>query len=273
MRTLSCLALLLQFSFATMSAPAFAQAAIASPDPTQPRFEVASIRHTPSGPTIVNAIRTFPGGRILAKGSTVEFLLMEAFNLQEFQITNVPAWAKETRFDIQAKPSDAIAAKYKSVPSPKDSPTDEQRRMLQSLLIERFHLITHLAKTTGPIFVLTKNGHSLRFEPSKDPAAFHWAGGMGGGLPDGDGIRGVNISMPEFATRLSSWMKRPVEDHTGLTGSYDFEAKYGDEDSPTEDDITTSIFTSLKSLGLELKQGTGAVRQLVVDQVSAPTEN
>ncbi len=252
---------------------AFAQSTTSSQVASQPEFEVASIRHTPAGPTLVDAIRTYPGGRIVAKGATVEFLLTEAFNVQDFQIVGAPAWTKETRFDIQAKPPDSIAARYKTVPSPKDPPSDEQRRMLQNLLIERFQLRTHIAQGTGPVFILARTGRPLHLQPPKDPNAFHWAGGIGGGLPDGDGISGINISMPESSARLSDWLERPVEDHTGLSGTFDFLAKYGEEDAPSNDDIAASIFTSLKSIGLDLKNSTGSVNHLVIDHVSPPSEN
>jgi uncharacterized protein (TIGR03435 family) len=252
---------------------ALAQSKVMAQAASQPQFEVVSIKPTPPGPTLVNALRTYPGGRILAKGSTVEYLLEEAFSVQDFQLIGVPTWTKEMRFDIQAKPSDAVAAKYKDVPSPKSPPSDEQRRMLQSLLIERFQLRTHIAQGTGTVFLLTKSGRPLRLQPPKDRNAFHWAGGIGGSLPDGDGIRGTNISMPELSVRLSEWMKRPVKDRTGLSGTFDFVAKYGEEDAPSEDDITSSIFTSLKSIGLDLKKSTGSVNQLVIDHVTPPSEN
>lgn len=240
---------------------------------SQPEFEVVSIRPTPPGPTLIDALRTYPGGRLTVKGATVEDLLMEAFSVQDFQIIGAPAWTKQTRFDIQAKPPDSIAARYKDVPSPKSPPSDEQRRMLQNLLIERFQLRTHIAHGTGPVFLLTKSGRSLRLQPPKDPNAFHWVGGVEDGLPDGDGIRGANISMPELSARLSDWLEHPVEDHTGLSGTFDFLAKYGEEDAPSEDDITSSIFTSLKSIGLDLKKSTGSVNQLVIDHVIPPSEN
>jgi uncharacterized protein (TIGR03435 family) len=250
-----------------------AQAQAIAQAESQPAFEVISIRPTPPGPTLIDALRTYPGGRIVAKGATVEHLLTEAFGVQDFQIVGEPAWAKETRFDIQAKPSDAIAAKYQDVPSPKSPPSDEQRRMLQNLLIERFQMRTHSAHGTGLVFLLTKSGRPLRLQPPKDPNAFHWAGGLAGGLPGGDGISGINISMPELSARISDWLERPVEDHTGLSGTFDFVAKYGEEDAPSKDDITSSIFTSLKSIGLDLKKSTGSVNQLVIDHVAPPSEN
>jgi uncharacterized protein (TIGR03435 family) len=241
-------------------------------DSKLPQFDVASIRPTESN--ILNALLTYPGGRVEARGATLEYLLMEAFSVQPFQISGGPSWIRETRFDIEAKPPESIAKKYDAVVSnPKFSPSDEQRKMLQRLLMERFQLKIHFAETTGFVYVLTTNGRPLRLQAAKDPNAFHWAGSISGGMPDGDGLRGINISMPELSARLSDALERPVEDHTGLKGNFDFEAANGDEEASSTEELESSIFTALKSVGLELKKGTGPVPQLVVDEVSRPSEN
>jgi uncharacterized protein (TIGR03435 family) len=236
-----------------------------------PEFEVASIK--PSNSNIINALFTYPGGRVVAKGATLQYLLIEAFSVEPHQIIGGPSWMNETRFDIEAKPPESIAMKYKAVPSPKFPPSDEQRKMLQNLLIQRFQLRTHFVQSTGLIYVLTTTGRTLRLQAPKDPNEYHWAGGIGGGAPDGDGLRGINISMPELSKRLEEWLKRPVQDHTGLTGSFDFISKLGDEDVSSETDIDSSIFSALKMVGLELKKSTGEARQLVVDSVSPLSEN
>jgi uncharacterized protein (TIGR03435 family) len=242
-----------------------------APGANLPEFEVASIK--PSNSNIINALFTYPGGRVVAKGATLQYLLTEAFFLEDHQIIGGPSWIKEIRFDIEAKPSESIAMKYKAVPNPRFPPCDEQRKMLQNLLIQRFQLRTHFVLSTGLVYVLTTTGRTLRLQTPKDPNEFHWAGGVGGGLPDGDGLEGTNISMPELSERLGGWLKRPVQDHTGLTGLYDFVAKLGDEEVSSDTDIDSSIFTALKLVGLELKKSTGEARQLVVDSVSPLSEN
>jgi uncharacterized protein (TIGR03435 family) len=71
----------------------------------------------------------------------------------------------------------------------------------------------------------------------KDKKAFPWAGGITGGW-FGGGIRGENISMPQMATRLSRFLKRPVLDQTGVRGSFDFEYPVGGDDN---DDDNSSL--------------------------------
>jgi uncharacterized protein (TIGR03435 family) len=144
--------LLLDTALQGASPGAFAQSKASSQNLTLPEFEVASVRHTPTSSRIINALLTYPGGRVEAKGATLEYLLMEAFDVQPFQITGAPAWAKETQFDIEAKPPDSLAAKYKTSSGPKTPPSEKQRKMLQNLLIERFQLQTHIAHGTGPVF-------------------------------------------------------------------------------------------------------------------------
>jgi uncharacterized protein (TIGR03435 family) len=145
--------------------------------------------------------------------------------------------------------------------------------MLQSLLIDRFHLRFHWEAKEGRVYVLTLDPKKSKLQPPQSTQAFSWAGGIGEGLPDGDGLRGINISMRELAERIGSWLHAPVEDETGLSGTYDFEARVGDSDSQSSADITSSVFTSLKNLGFSLKPGKGQVKTLIVDHVEPPSEN
>jgi len=62
-----------------------------------PRFEVASIRPSASGRGELNGFYTYPGGRIAAKGCTIRYLLMLAFDVQDFQVDGGPPWADLVR--------------------------------------------------------------------------------------------------------------------------------------------------------------------------------
>ncbi len=83
----------------------------------------------------------------------------------------------------------------------------------------------------------------------------------------------MNISMPELTYRMSSWLERPVIDRTGLQGSFDFEVQDGDQDSNSSIELATSILTSLKGLGLDLKAAKGPVETIVIDNVERPSAN
>jgi uncharacterized protein (TIGR03435 family) len=145
--------------------------------------------------------------------------------------------------------------------------------MLESLLIDRFHLKFHRGSNNGLVFLLSKSDKPLKMQPTQQPNGFPWAGGIGGGLPDGAGLRGVNISMPQLAVRLGSWLHHPVSDQTGLQGAFDFEFQSGDQDAPTGDDIVSSVVTSLNHLGLHLTRSTGPVQAIVIESAEKPGEN
>lgn len=242
----------------------------------RPEFEVASVR--PSGPDqhVINALFTYPGGRVAGYGCRLQFLIMMAYNVEHFQISGGPAWTDAMSgdsFDIQAKPPESsLSAQWKTV-SPKLPPGEEERRMLQSLLADRFQLQVHRGEGQGPVYFLTRGGSRLKLSTPKDKNEYSWAGGVGGGLPDGEGLRGTNISMPELATRLSGWLRRPVIDKTGLQGSFDFETSAGEDDAHSSADTYSSILTSIKEIGLNLEPGKGPVETIVIDHAERPSSN
>jgi uncharacterized protein (TIGR03435 family) len=240
--------------------------------PLQQQFEVASIR--PSGGNHVNGFRIHPGGRIVATGCRLQYLIMLAFNLQYYQVVGGPKWVDwsgDVGFDIQAiAPADSQPTAPESTNNP-DTPNEEMRQMLQSLLIDRFHLKYHRVTKDGPVFLLVKGNKNPKLQAPKDAKAGAWAGAIGGGYPTPEGLQGINISMTQFAARLSDWMKRPVLDQTGIQGSYDFEYNTGISDSDAE--TIPSILLSIKALGLNLKPSKGPVETLVIDHVEMPTQN
>jgi uncharacterized protein (TIGR03435 family) len=176
-------------------------------------------------------------------------------------------------FDIQAKPPDSSLSSQWKTSSPKIYPGPEEREMLQSLLADRFRLAVHREIKEGPIYILGRGSSDLKLTPSKDENVFPWAGGIGGGLPGGDGIRRMNISMPQLTARLSSWLGRPVTDETGIKGSFDFEFHSGEDDPNSSTDTIDSILRSVKGIGLNLKSSRGPVETIVIDHVEQPSPN
>src|SRR5262249_14885077 len=96
------------------------------------------------------------------------------------------------------------------------------------------------------------------------------AGGLictGGTIPGH--ITGGALSMNALANSLGRFVRRVVENRTGLTGGFDFELTWTPEQSPNEatgapelkiDPNGPSIFTALQEqLGLKLEAGKGPV--------------
>ena len=235
-----------------------------------PAFEVASIRPPDPSRGEVNGFYTYPGGRIVASGCTLQYLVMLAFDLQRFQISGGPGWMDDDRYDIQAKPSDSSPSSKSNPASRKSPPSEEQRQMLQSLLIDRFQLKFHRATKEGSVYMLKRGETELKLQAPKDTSAFPWAGGITGGW-FGGGIRGENISMTQLAARLARYFERPVLDETGLQGSFDFEYRTGDENNDA--DMQGFLLESMKGIGLKLESGKGTIDTIAIDRAEKPSAN
>ena len=82
----------------------------------------------------------------------------------------------------------------------------------------------------------------------------------------------TNQSMADVAAALRKQAGRPVEDHTGLTGKYDFQIEWSPKDTP--DSTMPSLFTVLQEeLGLRLRPAKGSVEMIVIDHVEQPSDN
>jgi uncharacterized protein (TIGR03435 family) len=241
-----------------------------------PEFEVASIRPSKPGPGEMNGLRVYPGGRVVGRGCNFKYLVMLAFNVQPFQVTGGPSWTdfgRGDRFDIEAIAPASSWSAHSNPAIPKNFPTDEERQMLLTLLIDRFQFKFHRETREGSVYLLTKGDKELKLLPPKDKSAYSWAGGIDGGLPGLSGLRGTNISMPQLAVRMSEWFRRPVLDRTGLVGSYDFEYRTGEDENDRNADWTSSVLISIKGLGLKLTPGKGPVETVVIDSAEQPSLN
>jgi uncharacterized protein (TIGR03435 family) len=235
-----------------------------------PEFEVASIHRVDSNRGEVNGFSNYPGGRIVARGCTLRYLIMVALDVQDHQISGGPAWIDEDKYDIQAKPPETSSASKLNPALEKSPPNQEQRQMLQSLLIDRFQLKFHRIAKEGTVYLLTRGTKELKLKPPKDKTAFPWAGGLAGGWFAG-GIRGQNISMPQLAARISRFVEHPVLDRTGLQGSYDFEDPTGSDNNDA--DIPGFLIGAMSEIGLKLESGKGPVEAVVIDRAEKPSAN
>ena len=198
-----------------------------------------------------------------------------------------------------------------SARAPADTSIDQMRLMMQTLLAERFHLVTHYVSADTPVFALVLarpggTGPNLQPHPPSDacaapvsdqssaPATHPAVAPAVGDLPPVCGIiahvpssapgqhyggRAVPLSL--FATTMPTMtglaaMPRPVVDQTGLSGLYDFTLTWmhdpSGEDAVT--DNTANFRDALKTqLGLILKPSHAPISFLMVDHVERPSEN
>jgi uncharacterized protein (TIGR03435 family) len=230
-----------------------------------PSFEVATIKPTISG--IIGFV-TSRGGRMKCGVCTLDMLIVSAFNVQVYQIAGEPDWGHHERFAIDAIPPDGSETSKLSPSHPTPLLTDEQRAMIQSLLIERFQLRFHRESKIGSVYVLEKGSGDLKLHDPKDNSSSPVVGLAS------DGLVGQNASMPLLAVQLSSILQRPVLDETGLSGSFDFKCALLDVDQKAEyQDIVASILTCVQGIGLKLKSAKGPVETIVIDHVEQPSPN
>ena len=236
-----------------------------------PVFEFSSVALTNVTPKQLKpAIFASPGGEVRAQSMTLGALMWFAFDVQPYQIVGGPEWIHKDLFDIVARPPAAAPAGDLSTLSPNNPLTEQQRLMLQSLLIQRFQLSFHREYRTGQIYVLEKQRGRVKMHAPKEPGSPPWVGSnMGTGI-NGDGLVAKNASMPLLALRLSRYLQGPVEDRTGLKDSYDFKAQYWNNNPNSDEALANSITTSLEEVGLKLEASTGPVSTIVVDDVERP---
>ncbi len=158
-----------------------------------PKFEVASIK--PSDPSVTGfRIQSAPGGRFIASGVTVKFLIQQAYGVRDFQISGGPSWIDTLKFDLNAKADEETA-----------NQRDVMSLRMRALLEERFQLkLTHETKEL-PIYelVVAKGGPKLK--ESK-------VGDEGRNMRVGRGrmvIQGAGP--PMLATQLSQTLGRTVD--------------------------------------------------------------
>jgi uncharacterized protein (TIGR03435 family) len=236
-----------------------------------PSFEVATIKiHNPQTSGIAGFI-SYPGGRVLLGNATVRMIAYYAFDIDMSRITGGPDWVGTDKFDVVALPPDSSPSRTAKQPPMKATPSDDQRKMLQNLLQDRFGFQFHREAREGSVYILTRGSKKLLLEAPKDKDSDSRGAVVmkDGDIADGEAI-GTNVSMPFLASRLSWYLGLPVLDQTGLKESYDFHLPPND---PTNTDHTAAVFSAMDRLGLELKLGKGPVDALVIDHVERPSQN
>ena len=215
--------------------------------PEQSKFEVASIRPAAPFSAEERAARNFSRRGLTLSGRRVSFvdvtageLIRRAFMIEGFQLSG-PAWLTQRRYDIQAL-------------LPNDNSRPQLPQMLQTLLRDRFGLVTHTEPRPIPVYrlVVRKGGVTMQeVGPPTEPVevlpneAVEGTGenevrfvASASGLfrrvtaltvwetrpvaPQILELKATRITMKELADFLRTFAGRPVIDETGLTGLYQF---------------------------------------------------
>jgi uncharacterized protein (TIGR03435 family) len=253
---------------------------------TPETFDAVSIRRNVSGQQQGSGLAgPQPGGRFIGLGVTLNRLVAEAYS-DGFDVDGAPPWGTKDRFDVNARAE--------------GNPTSAQiRRMLRSMLADRFKLVVHTETREMPVYTLTlaradrRLGAKLRKSDAKcaEEASKFFPGALGFPPPCGDfrlGARSLTargMTMSALARLLAGRAGRPGLDRTGLEGFYDLELEWSSDlglrqappDSAGAGELRAdglSLFTALQDqLGLKLEPGRGQVDVIVIDRAEPPTEN
>jgi uncharacterized protein (TIGR03435 family) len=224
-----------------------------------------------------------------------------------FFIVGGPGWMKSDGWDIQAKiPAGAPAftstpINVRGAPSERQTMEPRFRKMLQSLLEDRFKLVLRRETRPIPVYTLSvsKSGLKLQTWKEGDPQTFQeWDAKLGLaseaerfrearelGQLDRSWIIGLKTPWKVLVNNLEGGIDRPIVDRTGITtGEFIYRFYYSrllppqSKDLPLRPDATTptapSLFTALEEeLGLKLEAATVPMEVWVVERLERPSEN
>jgi uncharacterized protein (TIGR03435 family) len=242
---------------------------VAAQAPAQkPTFQAASIKANARSGFSPTSIR-IAGNRYSATGIPLRPLIMEAYNLRDWQVVGGPSWISTDQWDIEAVADDGVALLTLNVEDP-SRPT-EASLMTRSLIENRFQFKFHLDTKELPVYELTVAKNGPKFKLSSEQSLGRRSGGRGE-------IEVRAHPFASFAYLLSRQLDRTLVNKVDVHGLYDIKLQWNPvlrpEGEPAISSDRPSVFTALQEqLGLKLESSKGSVEVLVIDSVQKPTEN
>jgi uncharacterized protein (TIGR03435 family) len=248
-------------------------------------FEVATVKEINQHKITVIDLHVYPGGHLVIHAHRLAMLIAEAFNIPEEEIVGGDESVVQAWFDVEGKPSEEIQAEMSGSESSESGIRDARvRLMLQSLLIERFHLKFHIDSRPGTVYQLRRGDGPMRLKPAElkaDTPADHetvtsersdWTGVMV--MTGGQHFEIRQTSMLQLTHSLANVRRTPVIDQTGLPGFYNFTSKTVVSNEDIDNGGSVSILVdALPEMGLKLVKADGLVEKFVIDSVQQTTAN
>lgn len=235
-------------------------AAFAQPA-TPPAFEVASIRPGQPGQESIE----FGPASLTMRNARLSACIRWAYGVQDVQVVG-PAWLSEVWFDIFAKSASEVKVA-------------DLRKMLQTLLADRFKLEVHrdTREMTALVLTVAKSGHKLEPVDTEGSPSFQ-TGKLN--------LTGRGATFSQLCDFVANEIHVPVVDQTGLSGRYnyflDIEPYFSEESrksavgvSGAPPDAGEIIAVAMqKELGIKVESKKVPVAIIAVDQIEkTPTEN
>lgn len=229
------------------------------------RFEVASVKF-PTDQSILESRPRRTVGRFRWKTQLI-YLLGYAYRMEWWRISERPSSGSVSFGSIY---------EVEATTGP-DATEDQERLMLQTLLIERFKMVAHRETkdaVQGYALTVAKDGPKMRAvteeRASDDPALSD--GWVSAHVPSQGVvvIEGQRATMLQFTENLQHLLSTSVLNQTGLTGKYNFQVEFATGDDPSD---YTAAVAAVKQLGLKLEKYKGPVEFLVIDHLDKLAEN
>ena len=232
-------------------------------------FEVATVKR--ADPDEQSRLLMMQGDhKFIGKNFTLKLLIAAAYDLNPVTISGGPEWVGSEHYDIVAvTPGDVRPTRA------------EQMTMLRGLLTERFKLTFHRELKEFSIYELQVAKGGTKMKASTAAADVPPVVGPGVVYPQKIELPGRNASMADFvAVMQRAILDRPVVDKTGLTGRYDFDLVWAQDETQFGGEVPVAsadapsppLFTAMQEeLGLRLEATRGPVEAIVVDKVERPS--
>jgi uncharacterized protein (TIGR03435 family) len=196
------------------------------------------------------------------RGRLLDFIV-NAYEVESFQVADIPKWAEDEFFDIQAR-------------AETEADPHQIRAMLQTLLADRFQLKLHHETRTMAGYVLSvdKNGPKLPPLRTGMPLDSNGSIQIGGGQ-----FLSRGATMNVLARVLTIELGKPVVDRTDIKGNYDFTLHFDEANDDLKTDATAdaaaegSVFTAVREIGLRVQAGKIPIDVLVIDGAERPSSN
>ena len=186
-----------------------------SPDATHIAFDVVSIKRSNSSPGPTMIISPIDSDRIIIANASPRSIIEAAYSLTlpsgasydltlNYQVSGLPAWANSETYDIEAKVAESDGPIFRKLLPMQRNP------MLQSILVNRFHLISHFETKSLPAYalVISRGGPKLKeVQPGILPNGLKDPGGIS---MSRNQITATGASMLPLLHVLQMQLSRPV---------------------------------------------------------------
>jgi uncharacterized protein (TIGR03435 family) len=215
-------------------------------------FETASVKSSETSDARC-APNASVGQTFTVKNCSLGNLILYAYDVLQQQVSG-QTFLLDEKYDVTAKAAKPVSRV-------------QMKRMLQTLLEDRFKLTLRRETKETPVYALLvdKDGPKFHASPSASDAGPSFVPGTAAQLTL------QNAAMADLVFALSRRIKdRFVIDKTGLEGKYDFEmAWYLELGKPNP----PPVFTAVQTLGLKLEPQQSPVEYLVILHIEPPPEH